>query len=68
MGDAAMVKQSLRILVQNAAKYSEENSEIRFKVTSDERTVSYVIQDEGQGMEASDVVHIFERFYRSDQA
>ena len=68
MGDTAMVKQSLRILVQNAAKYSEENSEISFKVTSDERTVSYVIQDEGQGMEASDVVHIFERFYRSDQA
>ncbi len=68
MGDIAMIKQSVRILVQNAAKYSEENSDISFKVISDEKTVSYVIQDEGQGMGASDVVHIFERFYRSDQA
>lgn len=68
MGDAAMIKQSVRILVQNAAKYSEDASEISFRVISDDSTVSYVIQDEGQGIEAHDVVHIFERFYRSDQA
>ena len=30
--------------------------------------VSYVIQDEGIGMEESEVVHIFERFYRVDKA
>ena len=67
-GDIAMVKQSVRIFVQNAAKYSSEGNTIKFMVKSRPGEVSYVIQDEGIGMEESEVVHIFERFYRSDEA
>lgn len=67
-GDVAMIKQSARIFIQNAAKYSEEGStiEISVKVTDDK--VSYVIQDNGIGMSGEDIGHIFERFYRSDKA
>ncbi len=67
-GDMAMIKQSLRIFVQNAAKYSDCGNTIKFMVKQDEKTVNYLIQDEGIGMEDSEVVHIFERFYRSDEA
>lgn len=67
-GDVAMLKQSIRIFVQNAVKYSPAGGTIQFSVQADADTVSYRIQDEGVGMAASEVEHIFERFYRSDQA
>lgn len=67
-GDIAMIKQSIRIFVQNAAKYSADGADITLGVLLEPGYVSYMIQDEGIGMESSDVVHIFERFYRSDEA
>lgn len=67
-GDIAMIKQSMRIFVQNAAKYSKEGDTIHFAVKADGTYVSYSIQDEGIGMCDTEVVHIFERFYRSDKA
>ena len=67
-GDRAMVKQSIRILVQNASKYSNEGDTISLDVKKDGNNVCYVVQDEGVGMTDTDVVHIFERFYRSDKA
>ena len=67
-GDVSMVKQSVRIFVQNAAKYSNDGDTITFRVKASGGHVSYEIQDEGIGMQDSEVVHIFERFYRSDEA
>lgn len=67
-GDMAMIKQSIRIFVQNAAKYSAEKSIISLGVRQTENAVSYVVQDEGIGMKGDEVVHIFERFFRSDEA
>ncbi len=67
-GDVAMVKQSLRILVQNASKYSVNGGVITFRVEQQEEGVSYVVQDEGIGIGEEQVVHIFEPFYRSDEA
>lgn len=68
VGDVAMVKQSMRIFIQNAAKYSPEGNVISMSAKQEGQMVCYVIQDEGIGMEESEVVHIFERFYRSDEA
>ncbi len=67
-GDIAMIKQSVRIFVQNAAKYSREGDTIHFSIKAEGERVWYSIQDEGIGMADTEVVHIFERFYRSDQA
>lgn len=67
-GDRAMIKQSIRIFVQNAAKYSALGDVVKLGVSTDCDEVSYTIQDEGIGMQSSEVVHIFERFYRSDEA
>lgn len=68
--DVALIKQSMRTIVQNAQKYSEEGTTIKLGVAanSDGVSVSYTIQDEGEGMSAEDVSHIFERFWRSDSA
>ena len=67
-GDVSMIKQSMRIFVQNAAKYTAKGNTISLGVTSNNGHVSYVVQDEGTGIEAEDLKHIFERFYRSDKA
>lgn len=67
-GDVAMVKQSARIFVQNASKYSNEGDTIKLGVRVTTDSVSYIVQDEGIGMQEEDVSHIFERFYRSDKA
>lgn len=67
-GDPAMLKQSIRIFVQNAGKYSGKGDTIRLAVGHQGSQVYYLVQDEGIGMKQNDIVHIFERFYRSDKA
>lgn len=67
MGDATMLKQTMRILADNAAKYTKPGDEIIFSVGALGDAFFYV-QDTGTGMGESDVVHVFERFYRSDEA
>lgn len=51
-------------LLHNAIKFSDENSEIKVGWNGKELTVS----DTGQGIEAKHIPHIFERFYKADDA
>lgn len=66
--DASLIKQSMRTIIQNAAKYSEEGTTIKLGVACDNSTISYSVQDEGCGMKPADAEHVFERFWRSDTA
>ena len=68
VGDLAMLKQSMRIIIQNAQKYSASGSTITLDVDSDQDSVSYSVLDEGIGMSQQDAAHVFERFYRADGA
>ena len=68
-GDFMMIKQAVRILVDNAAKYTKEQDEIILSVGRNEDGNAYLqVQDTGIGMEEIDVEHMFERFYRADDA
>lgn len=68
VGDLGMLKQSLRIIVQNAQKYSPAGSTITLSARREGDKVCYQVQDEGIGMSEHDIRHIFERFYRADGA
>ena len=68
--DVALVKQALRVIVQNAAKYSDAGTAITFGVTPDAGTgtIDISVEDEGIGMNQESAAHAFERFYRADNA
>lgn len=67
--DPAMLKQAVRILVDNAAKYTPEGGGITLRLRTDERGYPCIdVQDAGIGVAQKDVSHMFERFYRSDAA
>jgi len=67
--DISMLKQTARILVDNAAKYTLAKDVISLRCGTNIEGVSYFsVQDNGIGMKEIDVSHVFERFYRSDVA
>lgn len=68
-GDIGLLKQTARVLVENAANYTEKGEDIIIKVgKSSKGEAFFSIQDNGIGMDAEDVPHIFERFFRADTA
>jgi len=68
-GDPMLLKQSVRILIDNAAKYTKEGDDIVLTAGLTQNGEPFLqVQDNGIGMAQSDVEHMFERFYRSDEA
>jgi signal transduction histidine kinase len=67
--DEMMLKQAVRILVDNAAKYTKDGDDIVLEAGKMPDGHVYIqVQDTGIGMAETDVEHMFERFYRSDEA
>ena len=67
-GDAGLIKQALRILVDNAVKYTPVGGEIKISVKQRESEVTLTVQDSGIGIPPEAVPHIFERFFRADES
>ncbi len=67
--DPGLLKQAVRILIDNAAKYTAQGDEIILRAGRNQAGSVYIeVQDTGIGMAEQDVQHMFERFYRSDNA
>lgn len=65
-GDEQALKQAIRILIDNAVKYSKDGDEITILCKNKEGDCLITVQDTGLGMTKEDLEHIFDRFYRSD--
>lgn len=68
-GDVGLLKQTARILIENAAKYTDKGENIILRSGINQKGEYYFsIQDNGIGVDEEDVTHIFERFFRADTA
>ena len=67
LADETRVEQVVINLVSNALKYAPKG-EIRISGSARPEQVIVCVSDQGPGIEAQDMPHIFDRFYRSNQA
>jgi two-component system, OmpR family, sensor histidine kinase KdpD len=65
--DAVLFEQALFNLLDNAAKYSAAGTTIRIRSWRDEDAVCLQVLDEGDGIPAADLEHIFDKFYRAEK-
>lgn len=66
-GDVRLIKETARILIENAKKYTASGDSIKLSYGIKENNeVFFSIQDNGIGIDYKDINHIFERFFRAD--
>jgi two-component system OmpR family sensor kinase len=65
-GDAPRVQQVLRNLVGNAVRHTRPGTPVTVTVDSRDGAVAVAVRDEGDGIAAEHLPHVFERFYRAD--
>jgi len=65
--DAVLFEQVLFNLLDNAAKYAPPESTIRIQSWRNVESVCLRVLDEGSGIPASDLDHIFDKFYRAQK-
>lgn len=65
-GDSQRLQQVISNVLSNAVKFSPEHASIEVQLHRDERSVSVVIIDKGQGIPAEFLPHVFDRFRQGD--
>ncbi|MCG1035162.1 PAS domain-containing sensor histidine kinase [Polaribacter sargassicola] len=66
--DEKIIELSLSNLVNNAIKYSPENTEIDITIFQDKNHTTFIIKDNGIGIPEVDQKNIFNRYFRAENA
>ena len=66
--DADKLKQVLINLLDNAIKFSRPQGKVRLAIANGAGGLRLTVEDQGSGIDAADVPHLFERFYRGRAA
>ncbi|MEL6302702.1 MAG: ATP-binding protein [Pseudomonadota bacterium] len=64
IADPERLRQLLVILVDNAIRYSANDTHVSISAQRSEEDVVVEVQDQGHGIDAKDLPFVFERFYR----
>lgn len=68
VSDPLLLKQLMTILFDNAVKYTGDDGDIIYQVSSSDKVLSLRISDNGFGISQEDKEKVFDRFYRVDKA
>jgi signal transduction histidine kinase/DNA-binding response OmpR family regulator len=65
--DPGRLEKILSNLLSNAFKFTPEQGAITFRVYADQDRVYFEVKDNGRGIPAEDLPHIFDRYFQSNQ-
>jgi signal transduction histidine kinase len=66
--DRHRIREMLLNIVTNAIKYTPQGGTVALTLEEDDDAVTVTVRDTGIGIAAGDLPHIFDRFWRADQA
>lgn len=66
--DEKILELVLSNLLSNAIKYSPENTLIKFDIETANGSITFKVVDQGMGIPKKDQKHIFERYFRAENA
>ena len=67
-GDQDRLRQLFLNLVENSLKYTATSGHVTVSIGREGTNATVVIRDDGVGIGAADLPHVFDRFYRADPA
>lgn len=62
------IMELFKILLENAIKYSPDNTDIKIETAKDHNSISVSISNEGKGIPSDKLPYIFDRFYQVDSS
>jgi signal transduction histidine kinase len=66
--DRERLRQALSILLDNAVKYTPEGGRVTMRIVEENGSVGVEVADTGIGIPEDQIPHVFERFYRAEEA
>ena len=66
--DRDRLRQALSILLDNAVKYTSDGGRVTIRIVEEDGSVGVEVSDTGIGIPEDQIPHVFERFYRAEEA
>jgi signal transduction histidine kinase len=67
-GEPVLIEETLTNILLNAAKYTSRSGRIELNVIDENESILIEVKDNGIGIPETDLQHIFEEFYRAENA